>query len=277
MPRPEPASLLAFLADVPDPRGRPGRRFPLVAMLAQACCAILCGCRGYAAIAQWGRDQPIELMHHLGYRRRPPAYGTFQGLFARLDAAAFEAAVSLWVAHLMPAAGPGELHAVAIDGKSSRGSGTADSPAVHLLSALDQRTGCVLSQARVPAETNEHKVALALLKSMVLRGRVITGDAAFCQRDLCGQVVGDGGHYLIKVDENQPTLVADIESAFGPAFSPLRPAGGRRGGRHGDDPGQARRAGRAAGLADDDDAQLVPRLAGRGAGRAAGEGGDRRR
>ena len=277
MPRPEPLGLLAFLADLPDPRGRPRRRFPLVAMLAQACCAMLCGCRGYAAIAQWGRDQPIELMHRLGYRRRPPAYGTFQGLFARLDAAAFEAAVSRWVAHLLPAVGPGELNAVAIDGKSSRGSGTADSPAVHLLSALDQRTGCVLAQARVPAETNEHKAALALLKSMVLHGRVITGDAAFCQRDLCGQVVEDGGHYLIKVDANQPTLLADIESAFGPAFSPLRPAGGRPRGRRGDGPGQARRAGRAADAAGHDDAQLVPRLAGGGSGRALGARDDRRR
>ncbi len=63
-------------------------------MLAHACCAILCGCRGYAAIAQWGRDQPIELMHRLGYRRRPPAYGTFRGLFSRIDAGAATAATT---------------------------------------------------------------------------------------------------------------------------------------------------------------------------------------
>lgn len=229
MSRPAPGSLLAALAEVPDPRDRSGRRHPLVAMLAHACCAMLCGCRGYAAIVQWGRDQPIELIHALGYGRRPPAYGTFQGLFARLDAEAFEAAVARWVARLLPAEAADGLRAVALDGKFSRGSGAAGSPAVHLLSALDQRTGCVLAQARVPAGTNEHKAALALLKAMVLEGRVITGDAAFCQRDLCRQVVADGGHYLIKVDDNQPTLLADIAAAFGPAFSPPRPApGGRR-------------------------------------------------
>jgi hypothetical protein len=194
-------------------------------MLAHACCAILCGCRGYLAIAQWGRDQPSELMHRLGYTRRPPAYGTFQDLFTRLDAEAFEAAVARWVDHLLaaPAEPPAGLRAVALDGKVSRGSGTADSPAVHLLAALDQQTGCVLAQARVPAGTNEHKAALALLKGLVLEGRVVTGDAAFCQRDLCRQVTDDGGHYLLKVDDNQPTLKADIEAAFGPAFSPLRP------------------------------------------------------
>src|SRR3954447_19731894 len=195
MPQPEPGSLLAFLADVPDPRARSGRRHPLVAMLAHACCAILCGCRGYAAIVQWGRDQPIELMHRLGYRRRPPGYGTIQGLFTRLDADAFEAAVARWVARLLPDGEAGGLRAVAIDGKSSRGSRTADAPAVHLLAALDQQTGGVLAQARVPAETNEHKAALTLLKGMVLEGRVVTGDAASCQRDLCRQVADSGGHY----------------------------------------------------------------------------------
>jgi hypothetical protein len=270
---PEPGSLLAFLSDVPDPRQRSGRRHPLVAMLAQACCAVLCGCRGLAAIAQWGRDQPIEAMHKLGYTRRPPAYGTFQGLLARLDAAALEAAVAGWVAHLLGDAAAGGLSAVAIDGKSSRGSRTADAPAVHLLAALDQRTGCVLAQARVPAETNEHKAALRLLEGMVLRGRVVTGDAAFCQRDLCRQVVGDGGHYLLKVDDNQPTLKADIEAALSPPRAPAP----RRRARGGDDPGQARRAGGAAAAGGDDDAQRLPRLAGGGAGRAAGARGDRRR
>lgn len=267
-------SLLACLADVPDPRSRHGRRHPLTAMLAHACCAILCGCRGLAPIAQWGRDQPIEFMHLLGYRRTPASFGAFQALFARLDAAALEAALARWVDHLLGPRADG-LRAVALDGKSARGSGTADSPAVHLLAALDQATGCVLSQARVPAETNEHKAALTLLEGLALEGRVITGDAAFCQRDLCRRVVDAGGHYLIKVDDNQPTLKADIEAAFGPAFSPLRPPQGRRAGRRGDDVGQARRPGRAAGAADHDDAQRLPRLAGRGAGRAAGA--DRRR
>jgi hypothetical protein len=277
MSPPAPGSLLAFLADVPDPRSRHGRRHPLVAMLAHACCAMLCGCRGIAPIAQWGRDQPIELMHRLGYRRRPASFGAFQALFARLDAAALEAALTRWVDHLLGPRTGADLRAVAIDGKSARGSGTADTPAVHLLAALDHRTGCVLRQARVPADTNEHKAALALLKEMVLEGRIITGDAAFCQRDLCRQVVDSGGHYLLKVDENQPTLKADIEAAFGPAFSPLRAAQGGRRGRRGDGPGQARRAGRAAGAAGHDDAQRLPGLARGRAGRSAGADGVRRR
>lgn len=194
MPTAAPGSLPAFLAEVPDPRHPAGRRHPLVAMLAHACCAMMCGCRGYTALAQWGRDQPIELMHRLGYTRTPPAYGTFQGLFTRLDVEAFETAVTRWVAHLLASRAAPGLQAVALDGKVARGSAAPDAPALHLLAALDQATGGVLAQARVPAETNEHKAALALLRRLVLEGRVLTGDAMFCQRDLCRQVVEDGGH-----------------------------------------------------------------------------------
>ncbi len=58
-------------------------------------------------------------------------------------------------------------------------------PGAIRVSLLDQRTGCVLSQSRVEAKTNEHKGAIELLKTLVLKGRVITGDAMFCQRELC--------------------------------------------------------------------------------------------
>jgi hypothetical protein len=39
------------------------------------------------------------------------------------------------------------------------------------------------------AKTNEHKAALRLLGILPLRGKGITGDAMFCQRDLAGAIV----------------------------------------------------------------------------------------
>jgi hypothetical protein len=224
MPFHPPGSLMAFLAEVPDPRAAAGKRHTLVALLTHACCAMLCGARGYAAIAQWGRDQPIELMHKLGYRRRPASYGAFQALLSRLDAEALERALARWAAHLFGGPDAAGFHAVALDGKASRGSLGPHDRAVHLLAAMDQRTGGVLSQRRVDAKTNEHKAALDLLRDLALAGRVVTGDAMFCQRDLSGQVVAAGGHYLWKVDDNQPSLKEAVASAFEPACSPLHAA-----------------------------------------------------
>jgi predicted transposase YbfD/YdcC len=66
-------------------------------------------------------------------------------------------------------------------------------------------------------KTHEHKTALQLLAGIVLQGRLVTGDAIFCQRDFCTQVVAAQGHYLVFVKENQPTLLHDIEAAFTPS------------------------------------------------------------
>jgi predicted transposase YbfD/YdcC len=99
---------------------------------------------------------------------------------------------------------------------------------VHLLAVIDQRTNCVLHQRAVSPETNEHKAALELLKDLVLTGRVVTADAAFCHQDFCEAVVDSGGHYVLSVKENQPQLLAAISSEFAAeeaAFSPLRSTG----------------------------------------------------
>jgi predicted transposase YbfD/YdcC len=58
------------------------------------------------------------------------------------------------------------------------------------------------------------------LKAVVLEGRLITGDAMFCQRDLCEQIVRGKSDYLFVVKDNQPELKAAIEAEFQPGFSP---------------------------------------------------------
>jgi len=69
-----------------------------------------------------------------------------------------------------------------------------------------------------------------------LKGTLITGDAAFTQRDLCAAVVLGEGDYFLTVKDNQPTLEADIRAAFGPAFSPPGAAAAGHRGRPGRDP-----------------------------------------
>ena len=224
-------SLLSFLATVPDPRSRHGRRHPLSAILALVCCAIMCGAKSYAAIGQWAQDQDLTLMHRLGFTRRPPKMGGIRKFLIALNLKAFEHALTQWVGALLSrpiAAEPSPPEAYALDGKSARGSFDGLQKAVHLLSLLAHESGLTLAQMAVPnggeQKTNEHKAALRLLEGLVLEGRLVTGDAMFCQRDFCQQVIDAKGDYLVFVKENQPTLLHDIEMAFAPsaqgAFSP---------------------------------------------------------
>lgn len=190
-------------------------------MLASIVCAWLQGARGYVAVAEWIHDQDVELWHALGFTRRPPKKGAFRNLLMAIVPEHFEHAVRTWITSCVGVPQEEEsLEAVAMDGKSLRGTLKGHERAIHLLSLLDQKTGCALSQTRVDAKTNEAKAALELLKSLVLKGRVITGDAMFCQRDLCQQIIDQGGHYFFVVKDNQPTLKEAIAAEFKAAFSP---------------------------------------------------------
>ena len=42
----------------------------------------------------------------------------------------------------------------------------------------------------------------------------MTGDALYCQRALCRQIVDAGGHYVVVVKGNQPALLDDLRTLF---------------------------------------------------------------
>jgi len=282
------ASLLTFLSQIPDPRSRRGRQHSLSALLGLVSCAILCGARGYTAIAQWATDHDIALMHRLGFTRRPPKLGGIRKVLIALDIAAFEAALTRWAESLLGRScehDPEPPEAFAIDGKTARGSSDGLRKAVHLLSVVAHESGLTLAQRAVPDgvldKTNEHKAGLGLLAALVLEGRLISGDAMFCQRDLSTQIIGQGGHYLFFVKENQPTLLRDIEVAFAPStegdFSPAaaRDLATRAG--SGDDLGQRARPSRTTDAAGDHGLERVSGLAGCRPGRTGRGGGHARR
>jgi hypothetical protein len=190
-------------------------------MLASIVCAMLQGARGYAAISEWLHAQDVDMHHALGFFRRPPKEGAFRKLLMAVSPEHFEKALAAWMKYCLGVPDvDAPLQAVAMDGKTLCGTLEPHQRAVHLLSLLDQQTGCVLSQSRVNAKTNEHKGASELLRTVVLEGRVITGDAIFCQRDLCADVCDRGGHYFFVVKDNQPTLKESIAAEFQAAFSP---------------------------------------------------------
>ena len=102
---------------------------------------------------------------------------------------------------------PAWRRAVAVDGKTLRGSGHHPSPQVHLLAAVDHTTGAVLAQADVDATTNEITRFQPLLDGVDLTGAVVTADALHTQHAHADWLVGvKRAAYLLIVKANQPTL-----------------------------------------------------------------------
>jgi hypothetical protein len=225
--------LLEVLRHVPDPRSRRGRSYPLPAILALLVLGMLLGRRSLTAIAQLVSDYGGHLALLLGFpRTRTPCVATLSGLLRRLDAPAFERLLAEWpqqaalglpppdaaTAEARAAPPPAEPTPVHLDGKTLRGSRdpAQDLPGVHLLSAFAPRAHAVLAQLRVDGQTNEHKAALELLNFLPPRpgGYLVTGDAIFCQKDVCQKVIDRGDHYLLAVKDNQPALAIDIDAGL---------------------------------------------------------------
>jgi hypothetical protein len=128
-----------------------------------------------------------------------------------LDVQAFEQALSRWIASRLP---EGPEKPIALDGKTARGSRDGNVPGQHLVAAYCGQAQAVLAQLRVDAKTNEHKAALQFLGILPVRGNIISGDAMFCQRDVCATIIAAGGDYVFTVKDNQPSLVIDIGAGF---------------------------------------------------------------
>jgi predicted transposase YbfD/YdcC len=182
------------------------------------------------AIAEWGARQSPDLLRTLGFADgRTPCQSTLQRLFSKLDGHALAAALG---AHFAPAVVPvpaadeadAPVQGVAMDGAAQRGRLPFQQGGcpVHALSAFCHEHGIVLAQEPIEpgqgAEKGEAELtgAPALLAHVAWPGRVLTGDALFCQRQLCQQVLAAGGEYLLLVKENQPTLYDAIRLLFDP-------------------------------------------------------------
>ncbi len=203
-------SIQAHFGDVPDPRRSQGRRHKLSDMIVLAVCAVVCCADSWADVADFGRAKLKWFETFLDLPHGIPCQDTFERVFARLDPDAFERCFVDWTRTLAGSSG-GKL--VAIDGKKVRRSfehAWDHSTATHLVSAFVAENRTVLGQLAVDCKENEIVAIPKLLELLDLKGAVVTVDAIGCQTEIAGNIVGNGGDYVLAVKENQPALHAAL-------------------------------------------------------------------
>ncbi|MFJ5901561.1 transposase family protein [Streptomyces sp. NPDC093064] len=129
---------------LPDPRRRQGRRYRLGALLALCTIAVLAGATSLVAVARHAAYLPEEIRDRLGLRAAPRAT-TLGRVLARLDGDTVDAAIGAWLAPHCTSPSD-DLCAVAVDGKTLRGSRTATRRAVHLVAAVTHGERVALNQ-----------------------------------------------------------------------------------------------------------------------------------
>jgi hypothetical protein len=183
------AGLLAALEEIPDPRRRQGRRYPLAPLLLYSVLAVLAGAASYRGILTFIGVHRERLNAAFGTRlRRAPAVNTLRDLFQALEPAALEAAFrehARALAGAVPASGPGP-RVIALDGKTLRRSfdHLNDAAAAHVLGAFACDAALILAHREVRAAPDEVPAARALIGDLGVGGVLFTADALHCQKNL---------------------------------------------------------------------------------------------
>jgi len=179
---------------------------------------MICGSDDAEAMETWGIANGPWLAGFLDLPHGTPSQDVFLSVFAALDPAAFGAVLRSWAGLLAVRLRADGKH-IAVDGKTSRRSFDTASkrPAIHTVSAWLSDVGLVLGELKTSDKSNEITAIPELLRLLDLRAATVTIDAMGCQTEIAKTIVDGGGHYLLAVKDNQPTLRQDITATFAEA------------------------------------------------------------
>ncbi|MCS7055685.1 MAG: ISAs1 family transposase, partial [Thermoflexales bacterium] len=140
-----------------------------------------------------------------------PSHDTFRRVFILLCPTAFQHCFMRWV-QAIARLKPGEV--IAVDGKTlrrsyDRWSGRA---AIEMVSAWASSAGLVLAQRQVAEGSNEIATVPEILQQLVLKGCMVTADAAHCQTQHARIVVERGGDYVFALKGNQGQLYDEVSA-----------------------------------------------------------------
>lgn len=222
-------AMVTYFEDLEDPRIERTKRHLLTDIICLAVCAVIAGAEGWEDIEEFGVTHEDWLRKFLRLPNGIPSHDTISRVFRRLQPKAFESCFLEWVASLHEQLG---FKLVAIDGKTLRRSHDRSKmkSALHLVCAWSVENHVVLGQEAVDQKSNEITAIPELLKSLELKGAVVTIDAMGCQKEIAAQIVAAQADYVLAVKDNQPSLFEALQQHFSEVHWE-RPAGVKLGHR----------------------------------------------
>lgn len=208
-------SYISILREVRDPRDI-NARHPVGTILFLALAATLCGAKSCVEVADFAAAREPELSEIVELPHGAPSHDTFSRLFRLLDPAELARAFTAFMTALRAELGLGPTQGVvAIDGKSLRRGyekGRSYMPPL-MVSVWDSQTRVAIAQARAPAG-NEVSATLQLLRSLVLKGCIVTADALHCHPAMAQAVLDAKADYALGLKRNNAPLYAEAERLF---------------------------------------------------------------
>ena len=211
-------ALISIFREVRDPRDF-NARHDLAAMLFIALAATLCGAKSCVDIADFATANETDLAEIVDLRHGAPSHDSFSRLFRLLDPEQMAQVFARFAKALREGLGLDPANGVvAVDGKRLRRGyerGRACMPPL-MVSVWDAETRLSLATRHAPGG-DEVAATLAVLKSLVLKGCIVTGDALHCHPRMATGVRERGAHYAFKLKANHGPLFACAQAGFAAA------------------------------------------------------------
>lgn len=209
-PIPVVSSLIDCFSEMKDPRIDRRRRHSLIDIIVIAVLAVIANADTWKDIQIWGVTHQEWLRTLLKLPNGIPSRDTFRRTISRIDPHQFQQAFLRWLG----SGKKGIKGVIAIDGKTLRRSGRGDQQPLHIVSAWACEQHLTLGQRVVDGKSNEITAIPQLLKTLILKGAIVTIDAMGCQKEIAAQIVDEKGDYCLAVKDNQPTLASDLRKSF---------------------------------------------------------------
>ena len=142
-----------------------------------------------------------------------PSHDTIQRVFAMVSPEYLQDFRARWNDAMSKGMGNTIRKILALDGKTQRGNGSAEHKANHIVSAVDEQGFCV-GETLVDDKSNEITAIPELLKSLNIKGHIVTTDAMGCQQDIVRLIRHKKAHYMLGLKGNQGTLHEDVALYF---------------------------------------------------------------
>ena len=208
-------TLITIFREVRDPRDV-NSRHDVASMLFIAVAATLCGAKSAVDIADFAAAHVEMLGEIVDLPHGAPSHDCFSRLLRLLDPAELETALRRFAQALRAGLGLGAPKGVvAVDGKSLRRGyerGRAFAPPL-MIGVWDAETRLSIASRRAE-NGDEVGATLAILKSLVLKGCVVTADALHCHPRMAEAVRATGAHYALGLKGNHGPLHRAAVAAF---------------------------------------------------------------
>lgn len=201
-------SLMAQLAQIPDPRIERGKEHALVDILVIGVCTLLCGGEGFNDMEDFGHAKHEWFKTFLRLEHGIPSHDTFNRVFAALDPKAFLDFFLRWTQSLRQAVAQ---EIVALDGKALRRALNKGEDLRYVVSAWAEGNGLVLGQLKVRDKSNEITAVPELLRVLELSGCIVTIDAMGCQKKIAREVIEADADYVLALKGNQEKVHEEIK------------------------------------------------------------------